>query len=557
MGRISFVTAEVGIEEGVNTYSGGLGILSGDILKSASRMGMPVDFYTLVYHKGYSRQEIDARGHQSYAPAPWNPSGHGFVQLDKETSVHISGRRVFMRPWVRNFGSVNLFLLDTNVDGNNEEDRALTDRVYDPAGGDKRRADLLRLKQGIVLGASVRMGHALGVEYSLWHLQEGFPALVFNELIKLHGEDAARELGWFTTHTPVPAAFDYIPEDLARDALGDEDFFRLMAHGGHNGCLSTSHLAARLSRGINAVSRKHAETCRSSSMDFIFGGREIIYVTNGVDLPTWVSEGLGELYSRRLGDWVNHPEVLNNADKLSLDEIIDARRPSFDALNRRIYVQGVEFDPNLLTIGFARRGAEYKRPELAFHDIERLATIARGNLQFVFAGKAHPADYGGQAAIERACEGCCQLRERGVNAVFLEDYSIGLALPIVQGCDVWINNPMRPLESSGTSGMKLAANGALNVSVLDGWWGEGYNGKNGFAIAPENHSNDQGVDARHLYDILEKEVVPLAHDRAARHALMTGSIRLGAYFNTNRVVGDYSRLIWNLERSPEKVLQKV
>ncbi len=596
---VAYFSAEFGLHESLPIYSGGLGVLSGDHLKSASDLGIPLVGVGLFYDEGYFSQRIDENG--------WQQESYSEVNTDKlplhpaigpdgnpvMISVDTRSGKIFARVWVVNVGRISLYLLDTDVSENKAEDRHLTARLY---GGDQRT----RIRQEIILGiGGARALRALGIQPSVIHMNEGHSAFAPLEIIRdrmknegMSFDEALREtaaMGVFTTHTPVPAGHDRFASNLIEEhvgPLGDELGLNLDALLGlgrvdpqnHQESFCMTVLAFKLSRRANAVSSLHGVVSRRMWANLWPWRSEeeipIGHITNGVHVPTWLAAQMRVLYDRFLPiNWflrTGEPEVWAGFEAVSPAElwethqslknrlIVYARtRATVQAQRRGMSNADVAelaqaLDPNALTIGFARRFAPYKRADLILRDMDLIAKIINDSerpVQFIFAGKSHPADDHGKAILQRLYKLSQDPAFKG-RLVVLEDYDINLGRHIVQGVDVWLNNPRRPLEASGTSGQKVVLNGGLNCSILDGWWAEAYDGKNGFAIGTGRTHVDQQVqddrDAQSLYDTLCKEVIPLYYERDADDlpqqwiSRMKRAVRtLGWRFNADRMVMDY------------------
>jgi len=551
--NVAYFSMEVGLESGMPTYSGGLGVLAGDTLKSAADLGLPMVAVTLVHRKGYFRQSFDGYGNQLETEEPWSPETV-LNEVEPRVSVTIEGRPVQIRAWrytVRgsNGTTVSLYLLDTALPENAPEHQGLTDHLY---GGDLR----YRLAQEAVLGiGGTRMLQALGYDHlRVFHMNEGHSALLTmallqNELTR-RGDDvptegdiaSVRGRCVFTTHTPVPAGHDQFDRELVGQVL-DPEITALLERcdGLTDGNLNMTHLALRFSRYANAVALRHGQVSRE-----MFPGHDIAEITNGVHSGTWVAEPMAQLFDRHIPGWRQIPFAFRHAIGIPLPELRRAheaaKRDLFDEVERRT---GVTLDPGLMTIAFARRAARYKRPELLFRDRDRLRTIAAsaGPFQVVIAGKAHPADQGAKWLIQQVHEAAADLRDT-IPVVYLEDYNMGLAAHIVAGVDLWLNNPQRPLEASGTSGMKAAMNGVPSLSTLDGWWVEGHvEGVTGWSIGTTWDPATDERDAEALYDKLEMTILPLFYRRPEIYAdVMRSAIALnGSFFNAQRMVLQYAR----------------
>lgn len=590
---IAYFSAEFGIHESLPIYSGGLGILSGDHVKEASDMGVPLTGIGFLYPQGYFRQEIDAEGHQiarydkldfSQVPAVAARDTQG-----GEIIVHVElpGRTVFAKVWLIQVGRVSLYLMDTDVEQNAEPDRVLAARLY---GGDHE----LRIMQEIMLGiGGVRVLRALGLQPSAFHMNEGHSAFLVLELARelvaggmafesARAAVAAHSI--FTTHTPVPAGNDAFSFELMDKyfsnyypQLGiDRDAFVSLARD--NNLFSMTVLGLRFSDQRNGVSRLHGEVARKM-WAHVFGtsaeDTPIGYITNGVHTATWLSADRHRMFDDVLAaGWyarLDDPTVwepLKSASDERLWEIQTARKRALIEFARAVWARQLErqgasgpalgeaaqaLRPDALTIGFARRFATYKRATLFLTDRERIKRILNNParpVQMVFAGKAHPADLGGHAFIHAVYE-ATQDPDLTGKVVLLENYGIDDARVLVQGVDVWLNNPRRPLEASGTSGEKAALNGVLNFSILDGWWVEGFNGENGWAIGDpakqyESDAAQDADDARSFYETLENQIVPLYYDRAADgvpHAWLSHAkasiMTLAPAFSTRRMLKEY------------------
>jgi len=598
---VAYLSAEFGVHRSLPVYSGGLGVLAGDIVKEASDLGVPMIAIGLLYRTGYFHQRLDTSGRQHEYWEEIDPANLPCVLLrDAEgepisVRLPISEEDVTIRVWRVNVGRVPLYLLDTDVAGNSVVARWITSRLYEG-----NRA--IRLAQYAVLGAgAVRILDALGIEPSIFHLNEGHPALAAVELIGRQlraGADtdkawaAVRERIVFTTHTPVPAGNETYSSEELDSVLG-----RLAAEAGDAGSVFAAGrvrpddqgepsgmtvLALRASRSANAVSELHGEVARSMWHE-LYPDRPvedvpITHVTNGAHVPTWLSGPMRKLLDRYLGEgWIrraDQAETWAGVDQIPDDELWAARnlqrktlvdlvqlRATRDRLRRGediAYVSAAErgFDPDRLTIGFARRVATYKRLYLLSLRAERAIALLGGDrpLQFVFAGKAHPLDEGAKQIVHDLFQ-LNAAPDVPHRVVFLEDYDLSIAPPVVAGCDVWLNVPRPPLEASGTSGMKAVFNGGLNLSVLDGWWAEAYDGTNGWAIDGTVDPDETAQDHRHadaLFDTMEHTVVPLFHDRDERGipvrwlALVRNSLRTnGPRFSATRMVRDYVERIYS------------
>ncbi|HKO16249.1 MAG TPA: alpha-glucan family phosphorylase [Gemmatimonadaceae bacterium] len=550
---VAYFSMEIALDQGIPTYSGGLGVLAGDTLRSAADLGVPVVGITLLHRKGYFEQHLDAAGNQSEQPVAWRPEDV-LEPVAASATVMIEGREVRVRAWkfvVRGAAGheVPVYLLDTALPENTPWDQTLTDYLY---GGDSH----YRLCQEVVLGmGGASVLRALGYNGEVhYHLNEGHSALLTLCLLEwqLDGRkpfeldetdvEAVRRRCVFTTHTPVPAGHDKFPIDMVRHVLGSEQVSLLEAAGtAEDGMLNLTHLALRLARFVNGVAMKHREVSQGMFPDY-----PINSITNGVHAATWASPAFQGLFDRRIPEWRTDNNYLRYAVGVPLQEIrhahADAKRALFEEIQRR---NGVELDPKVFTIGFARRATPYKRADLVISNPERLVQIADavGPIQIVFGGKAHPHDVGGKELIRRIHEAAALLAD-AVKIVYIENYEMAIAAKMIAGVDLWLNNPMKPLEASGTSGMKAALNGVPSLSVLDGWWIEGHvEGVTGWSIGSSSAEGDQSKDASDLYLKLERVILPLFYGLPFAYAeVMRAAIAInGSFFNTQRMVEQYVR----------------
>ena len=574
LGLVAYFSPEFGISETLPQYSGGLGILAGDHLKAASDLGLPLTAVGLLYAEGYFRQSLNADGVQEERYPPLDPLGLALHSTDVQVSLQIGEEDVKINVWRVEVGRVPLYLLDTNVEGNSPEAAGITDRLY---GGDTEH----RLRQEMVLGiGGVRALRALGLQPQVFHTNEGHAGFLSLERIRelvatgftfREAVEAVRAGGVFTTHTPVPAGIDrFSPELMTKYFAGFAESYGLtfeeLMEIGHredepDGKFNMAVMGLRLAGRANGVAQLHGEVSRE-----MFAGLwpdvpheevPIGAITNGVHAPTWVGNHIAPLFAKSVGpvwdgadeaSWagVNHldpAEVWAARAKGRAELVTFVRSRLGDAL----------LDPKALTIGFARRFATYKRATLLLSQPDRLRKLlldADRPVQFVFAGKAHPADQPGKDMI-RDIELFARQLDVGHRFVFVPDYDMAVARIMYHGCDVWLNNPRRPLEACGTSGMKAALNGALNCSILDGWWDECFDGENGWAINSADDDPDTGRrdqrEATSLFGLLEREVMPLFYDRGA-DALPHGWIQkmehnwktLGPFVTAARMVRDYT-----------------
>ena len=541
--RIAYLTMEIGIRPEMHTYSGGLGILAGDAARSAADLGLPMVFVTLASRSGYLRQEIDSAGAQIDHEDPWDPAEHAHP-LGAMVALAIEERTVWIRPWLYELTSpvgtkVPIILLDTNVSENDDRDRTITDRLY---GGD----EIDRIKQEMVLGiGGEHILRALGFSIRTYHLNEGHAAfLPLSLLLRLAGNGALKGLDQirdecvFTTHTPVEAGHDRFDYGNVRRVLGDLISLDELKKLGGPDRLNMTHLALSLSGYVNGVARRHARTAQS-----MFPGYQVRAITNGAHVPTWMHPAMTALFQERWPHWAREMLSLLKADELADEAVWRAHQQAKAELIAEVErITGVRLQADVPLLGFARRVTGYKRADLMFQDIARLRAInARHPFQIVMAGKAHPRDQGGKdliAAIHR------HMREvRPIAAVFLPNYDMTIASKLVAGADVWMNTPLPPMEASGTSGMKAAFNGVPNLSVLDGWWVEGWDeGVTGWAIGKDEDPPDAGSHAADLYGKLETTVLPLYYqDRARWIWMMKQTIaKIGSVFNSQRMMRRYT-----------------
>jgi len=549
-GKVAYFSMEIAINRGMPTYSGGLGVLAGDTMRSMADMGIPLVAFTLVHRKGFFEQHLDAAGAQSEDIQPWNPADF-CVEEKARVTVSVEDRIVTVRCWRYDLVGcsghvVPIYLLDTDLEGNSGWDRGLTDHLY---GGDNN----YRLQQEIVLGmGGVRMAHALGYRINVYHMNEGHAALLTLGLLErqLGGGplgaateadmDQVRKKCVFTTHTPVPAGHDRFSTEQTIRILGGDRTARLEKLGCfQDGMLNMTLLALRFSRYANGVAMQHAKVSRA-----MFPSFKINSITNGVHAPTWISEPFQQLLDKHIPDWRRDTLYLRNAIDLPEKEILAAHAQTKGMLLSEVAERtGLVLNPKVLTLGFARRFATYKRATLLFTDPKRLADIATaaGGLQILYAGKAHPQDEPGKVLIEQVVAKAAELSSVVLRFVYLENYDWSLGAMLTAGVDVWLNTPKRPYEASGTSGMKAAMNGVPSLSILDGWWIEGcIEGVTGWAI---EDGADDAAEADSLYRKLETAVVPLFRKEPLKWAKLMGSTLAfnGSYFNTNRMVKQYTR----------------
>ena len=615
---VAYFSAEFGLTECLQIYSGGLGVLAGDHLKSASDLGVPLVGVGLCYREGYFQQYLSSDGWQQerYEMTDFYNQPMSLVKDDKGDPVKVDlqfpGRKVYIQIWKIQVGRIPLYLLDTNVDENSKEDQQITRTLY---GGDEET----RIEQEIVLGmGGIRALHAMGVPPLVCHMNEGHSAFLALERIKLLinkfnlSFEEARNINLysnvFTTHTPVPAGIDVFSGELVEKYFGDyyrkelgisdKQFYKLgtIVKDKEPTNFNMAHLAMNMAGFVNGVSKLHGKVSKKMWVEGFknipFDEIPIDYVTNGIHTLSHLSYDMNELFYRYLGDkFFNNPadtDVWKQIDEIPDEELWrthERRRERLIAFARkRLKKQIVDrggsdseiraasevLNASALTIGFARRFATYKRATLIFKDIERLLSIlcdAKRPVQLIIAGKAHPRDEQGKELIQEIISMAKEdelLRKR---VVFIENYDMNVARYMVEGCDIWLNNPRRPLEASGTSGMKVIANGGLNFSVLDGWWDEGYSHELGWKIGNGEEYDDldyqDELESRMIYDTLEKEIVPTFYDRGDDRLprswiqMMKASMKqLGPVYNTNRMVEQYVNKFYQNSFEGRKILMK-
>ncbi len=534
---------EIGVSSKMPTYSGGLGVLAGDIVKSSADLRLQMVAITLVSRKGYFRQKITAQGEQQEFPDEWNPA-ETLSLMPSTVTVTIEGRPVKVQAWLNEYqsmtgGTVPILFLDTDLEENAPEDRRITDSLY---GGDRS----YRLKQEIVLGiGGTKVLKTLPFKIRKYHMNEGHSSLLTLELLKENGMDAekVRNLCVFTTHSPVEAAFDQFTYDLVQQMLGKEYPLSDMEQYAGKENLNMALLALNLSKYINGVSEAHVDYSRK-----LFPGRYIRAVTNGVHSSTWTCLHFRQLFDKYIPGWTNEPILLAKASEIPNREVWDAHtKAKTDLLAFVEKTNGVQLDPQVLTLGFARRATGYKRSTLIFSDLHRLIDINRKEkIQMIFAGKAHPNDIDGKRLIKQIHDYANALKGQ-VSIVYIENYNMDSAAKLTSGVDVWLNTPLPPFEASGTSGMKAAHNGVVNFSVLDGWWMEGcIEGVTGWAIGPHPgelllEKERRELELQDLYSKLEYLIAPTFNrQKDAWITLMKNSIaKIAYYFQTQWVVRRY------------------
>ncbi len=541
--RIAHFSMEIGINDDIPTYSGGLGVLAGDTIRSSADLRIPLVAVSLVSRKGYLKQEITPEGKQVEHSADWTPSKFA-NELPTQVNVQIEDRDVRIKAWLYDHqslagGIVSILFLDSDVRGNTAEDREITSFLY---GGD----ETYRLKQETVLGiGGVRMLDAAGFKIRKYHMNEGHSSFLTLELLRRNemNEDKVRDLCVFTTHTPVEAGHDKFSYDAVQGTLGIIIPLEILKKHGGRDRLNMTRLALSLSKYVNGVAKRHKEFSMK-----LFPGHHISAITNGVHSFTWTCDSFRKLYDEYLPGWANEPELLVRIDSIPDEEIWQAHMEAKEGLAK--FIKGrtsVELDKDALTIGFARRATAYKRPNLLFSDMEKLGEINdKGRIQAVFAGKAHPRDWSGKQLIEEIYGYIEKLRGI-IKIVYLENHDMQMAAKLTSGVDVWLNTPLPPFEASGTSGMKAAHNGVMNFSVLDGWWIEGcVEGITGWSIGPPPDESISMEDRKtqeldDLYNKLSYNIIPLFYQRRNEWLeMMKNSIgKIAYYFNSHRMMRRY------------------
>ena len=545
--RIAYFSMEIALSPALPTYSGGLGMLAGDTLRSAADTGAPMVAVSLVHRRGYFRQNLDAVGQQTESDVPWTPEAT-LPSAGKIVRIQMQGREVAVCAWRFDVVGVAghivpVFLLDTDLEGNDPYDRRLTDHLY---GGDT----YYRLCQETVLGlAGIAMLRALGVNPEVYHMNEGHAALLGIGLLEERLKGAPLEQATesdvsaiaqscvFTTHTPVPAGHDQFGIDQMYAVLGAARGKAIERFGClHNALLNMTYLALRFSRYVNGVAMQHGKVSQQ-----MFPEYKVEAITNGVHAATWLSDPMQALLDAEIPGWRHDNNYFRSIYGIAPAKISNCHEIAKQRLFAEVYKRsGLQFNPKMLTLGFARRVATYKRASLLFHDPKRLARLAKkiGGLQILFAGKAHPADTAGKGLIRDVFASAASLKASGIRILYLENYDWELGALLTQGVDVWVNTPRRPYEASGTSGMKAALNGVPSLSVLDGWWIEGCaEDVTGWAV---DDAEDEDGEASSLYDKLENQIAPLyarpnAWSRMQQHCIGIN----GSFFNTHRMLGQY------------------
>lgn len=547
---VAYFTMEIALDPRMPTYSGGLGVLAGDAVRSAADLGVPMVAVSLLHRAGYFAQHLDELGNQTESRSRWRPEDF-LEELPTRAHVELQGRSVAIRAWERQVKGVRgrrvpVLFLDTDLPENSPQDRQLTGELY---GGDSR----YRLCQEVILGVGgVRILQALGfTDIARYHMNEGHAALLAAELLQQEmvarvqrgvTEAAIAEVRRkcaFTTHTPVPAGHDVFELDLARDVVGRHDALEVSGLFTHEGKLNMTYAALNLSHYVNGVAKRHGEVSRK-----MFGTHPVDSITNGVHLATWAAPPMQDLFDRHIDGWRSDNASLRFAVHIPAHELREAHQRCKQLLLDRVrHDTGLQMDPTVFTIGFARRATAYKRLDLLMHDLDRLRRIAKtaGPLQVIYAGKAHPRDEQGKELIRTIFRSIAALRGT-ISMVYLPNYDLELGGLMTAGCDLWLNTPEPPMEASGTSGMKAAVNGVPSLSILDGWWVEGcIEGVTGWAIGGADGDHTRDADANALYAKLEQAILPAYYAEPERYlAVMQHAIALNAsFFNTERMMSQY------------------
>lgn len=542
--KTAYFSLEIMLETDIPTYAGGLGVLAGDLLRSCADKSVPIIGVSIVYSGDTFTQKLDPLGNQTFIKSDWQKIDQ-LTKLPNIVEITIAGEAVKVGCWrydivgLTGF-TVPVYLLDTNLPANPHWARGITDNLY--AGGDTR------ICQEIVLAfGGLKMLTSLGISnLSTYHLNEGHCAFVPLALMPDHNyqDSEVKKLCVFTSHTPIPEGHDVFSYDQAYRFAGNYLPWHIKNLAGQNE-LSMTHLALNLSRKAFAVSRRHRETSQK-----LFPGYEFDYITNGVHHRSWTHNYFQDLFNTYLPGWLENPALLANAPKYLPEEALwqthlECKHKLINYVNRHLTADK-PLDENTLTISLARRPVGYKRPLLLYRDIERFVRIGAGRIQIIQCGKSHPDDDVSQNIVREIVDLSKKFKEV-LRIVFLENYSPKIARLLVCGSDVWLNTPIRPLEASGTSGMKAAMNGVANFSILDGWWIEAQenNPESGFSIGPLDPTNNDATDANDLYIKLETAILPLYYyHRSAWVNRMKQAISLGAYFNTHRAVDEYLAKAW-------------
>ena len=544
---VAYFSAEIGLTASLHTYSGGLGVLSGDHIKAAADAGLSLCAVSLLYKQGYCRQRVDEEGNQTETYPMFDPDPI-LKKLPMRLNLPLRGRKVWIEVWeYRHKGltghEVPVFLMDTDVEGNDQEDRIITLRLY---SGDKNH----RILQEAILGfGGIQLLRTLGITgIHTYHMNEGHCSFITLQLLKEYGGslEEVRKRCIFTTHTPNAAGHDFfslercytlldslIPKNLELPSIVKNDRLHMTELGLH------------FSRAANGVSLLHGNVAREMFPEFNIG-----HITNGVYHVGWIGKRYRELFDKCLPGWRTNPELLLDIDRISDNDLEMGHQSQKHFLLGYANSQTQKaLSMDILTLGFARRAAKYKRANLIFHNLERLVSLGKGKLQIIFAGKAHPNDEEGKAILREIVTNANRLSGK-VKVIFLENYNIWLGRIMISGVDVWLNTPLRPNEASGTSGMKASLNGIPNLSTFDGWWAEAaQNGVNGWIVGdPDNP--DREKDANHLYTILEQDVIPTFYQNRQRWAsLRREAIKTGVQFTAFRMIHEYIDKYYSVKNS--------
>ena len=541
--EIAYFSAEIGISSNLPTYSGGLGVLAGDHIKASADADLPMVAITLMYKEGYFKQRIDESGIQSETYPKFDPIPL-LSKLDIKFNIRLRERDVWIQVYRYDYNGINgniipLYFLDTDVEDNFDDDKIITLRLY---SGNKDH----RILQEAILGfGGMKLLSELNINsIKTYHMNEGHCSFLTLNLLQKYDNniEKVKEKCHFTTHTPVEAGHDHfsvvrvkkllhglLPENLTLPRIVQDNRLHM------------TELGLYFSRSANGVSKLHGDIAQKQ-----FPENNIDYITNGVYHPYWLGKSFRELFDIKLNGWRKNPELLLNIDIISDEELEWAHWSQKHFLLSYVNAQTQKaLSEKVLTIGFARRAAEYKRAKLIFRDIDRLKRICKGKVQIVFAGKAHPNDDGGKKLIKDVVTNASKLFGE-VKVVYLENYNMWLGKLITSGVDIWLNTPLRPNEASGTSGMKAALNGIPNFSIIDGWWAEGCkNGINGWSIGNEQYPNDK-EDANNLYNVLENEIIPTFYENKSKWInMMRESIKTGVDFTAYRMVNEYNNKFYN------------
>jgi len=554
--QVAYISMEIAIDSNIPTYSGGLGVLSGDTVRAAADLELPMVGLCLCYSSGYFYQFFNEFGEQKEREIEWN-FWYEFEKVAEPIKIKIEDKEVLVSAWLyRVIGQsghiLPIYLLTTDIEGNEDWIKEMTGSLYDST------SRWNRIVQEMILGiGGVKLLNSLGFNnIKTYHLNEGHGSFSIVELYNMLGGDLdkVREKVVFTTHTPVPAGHDRFNQDLVNKVFEDRMPPEIRKIANDNGQFNMTFLGMELSRYRNGVAKKHGLISQK-----MFPQYEVDSITNGIHLPFWVSKPFQHIFDKKWPNWKAKPSILQNAIELDDLDVFDAHIEN--KFNLISYQKGHSWnllDEELITIGFARRFATYKRATLIFHDIERLGKICQDKIQFIFAGKAHPKDTMGKDYIKKIYESGEYLYDNyGVKIIMMENYNMDLAHMMVSGCDVWLNTPERYREASGTSGMKAALNGVLNFSVQDGWWLEGFrmNSMAGWAIGPNDSnpddpgvSNSWEIDSNALYETLENEIIPTYLNHEDWLFKSKSAISLAAFFNTNRMMVEYAKKAYLLKK---------